>query len=97
MRRWRSATAGGHEVAVYGVVKFRCRPASIAHSSATEAARSESSMKTIALTAETVFRVTQLRMHSVVWTSRPQSSAFTMRNPVRDLASTHLPAELPFI
>ena len=54
---------------------------SIPRSSAIAAARSESSMKTMALTAETASRLTQSRMHVVVRGSRPQSSAFTISTP----------------
>src|SRR6266481_5496668 len=64
-----------------GLVKFRWRPASISRSRAIPAARSESSMNTIALTDETAPQRTQSNVRSVFSVSRPQSSAFTIRRP----------------
>ena len=63
---WHSMSLGGQCPAENGVVKLRWRPASIACSRAIVAARSESSMKTIALTEETPPRRTQSRVRSVV-------------------------------
>lgn len=63
------------------VVRLRCRPASIPRSRAIAAARSESSMKTIALTEETVPRRAHSKICPVVLWSRPQSSALTMSTP----------------
>ncbi len=64
------------------VVKLRCKPASMPCSCAIAAARSESSMNTIALTDETAPSKQQSRIRSVVRRSRPQSSAFIIRRPV---------------
>src|SRR5882757_7262964 len=53
---------------------------------ATPAARSESVIKTMALTEETVPRRTHSNILSEVSLSRPQSSALTIRNPAPWLA-----------
>ena len=63
-------------------MKLRCRPVAIPCSLAMCAARSESSINTIALTEEIAPCKQQSRMLSVVTRSRPQSSAFMIRRPV---------------
>ena len=55
-------------------------------SRASFAARSESSMNTMALTEETARRTLHSRMLFVVKVSRPQSSAFTIRKPAGDVS-----------
>src|SRR5437870_6109760 len=50
--RWRSTSGEGHFGDENGVVRLRCKPVSIPSSLAFAAARSESSMKTMALTEE---------------------------------------------
>jgi len=63
------------------VVQFTCSPVSIPFALASCAARSESSMNTIALAAETAPSLQHSRIRSVVTASRPQSSALMITNP----------------
>src|SRR5579864_2040043 len=60
-------------------------------STAIRAALSESSMKTMALTEETVPRRTQFNVLCVVSRSRPQSSALTMSEPAHDVLTLPAP------
>ena len=76
------------------MVKFKCNPTSTPCSPAKLAARSESSMNTIALTDDTDPRQMQVKVLSVVVQSRPQSSAFTMILPeLKPNLTLHLEAK----
>ena len=89
LRRKRASLAGSSTsllvmgTLVKGVSRFKWSPASIPRSRATAAARSESSMNTIALTDEMEPRSTQARTRLVVCASQPQSSALIISTSYR--------------
>src|SRR3954453_13012170 len=83
-RSWLRRNEGGTYEAVKASVKLMWRPTLSSEAIANAAARSESSINTIALAASIRFAAKHARVRSVATTQRPKSSAFTVSMSLED-------------